>query len=379
MSFDQHRYEKLRLKLIDRNEGKVDNIYLDTLGIPTVGIGVALTARQHDRSMKLNTDHVDALADVMNLAPQKRRQLTELLQKHVGVQNAHKDESHSSLKGFLASEFGRDSQRVLGPMVRTQHKATDFAFESWDVLTSPKSPMQIKLSRQQTLDLFERVAPEYESRVDTLLKRVKCPPEALSEEQRSAIFSMVYHGAKGKAERTADAIGDYWRGDISSKKLQTRLEAESYDPKFPNRSRSELELLSHINERPQKRVMLDGQEAEPASALATLDQRGREVFDRIRPDLPVSVSDVAVLQATADILSAGLKRANSIENVALHNGAIFISADHTAGYASSRTIVDGREMRQDQALAQITNVNQQQEQANQQWMAQSHSKGSVLS
>lgn len=62
MPWDQQQYEALRLELIDRNEARVDNVYLDTLGIPTVGFGVALTARQRDRSMRVDQEHVDALA-----------------------------------------------------------------------------------------------------------------------------------------------------------------------------------------------------------------------------------------------------------------------------------------------------------------------------
>lgn len=34
MPWDQQQYEALRLELIDRNEARVDNVYLDTLGIP---------------------------------------------------------------------------------------------------------------------------------------------------------------------------------------------------------------------------------------------------------------------------------------------------------------------------------------------------------
>lgn len=43
MPFDQERYEQLRMQLVDRNEANVGNIYLDVLGIPTVGLGVALS------------------------------------------------------------------------------------------------------------------------------------------------------------------------------------------------------------------------------------------------------------------------------------------------------------------------------------------------
>jgi GH24 family phage-related lysozyme (muramidase) len=380
MPFNQARYEDLRLQLVDRNEANVRNIYLDVLGIPTVGIGVALTARQRDRSMALNHDHIDALADVMNLRPAQRQQLTGLLERQLTVQNDHVDERYNRLNQFLASDFGRDSQRVYGPIVNTTHQSPNGTSYSWDVLTSPQSPMQIRLTRQQSLALFDRIAPEYEGRVDATLRRANCPPEALSEEQRAAIYSMVYHGASGKASRTADAIGDYWRGEITENALQSRLRSAVNDPNFPERSRNELDFLSHIRERPQRgRASLEGSENDSQMASATLNQNDRAVFDRIRSGIGDSVSDSAVLQATADIRTAGLRRAESIDNVGLHNGAIFVSSDHTAGYASSKTMIEGQDIRPDQAMAQIRQVNQQQEQTTQQWAMQQPARSPVAS
>ncbi|MFZ5655866.1 MAG: hypothetical protein ACOY37_02175 [Pseudomonadota bacterium] len=227
-----------------------NHIYLDVLGIPTVGLGVALTARQADRTMALDENHVDALGDVLNLNPQQRQQLTGLLQDQLAVQNQHIDERHNSLRAFLASDFGQDSQRVLGPMVNTRHTSPSGASWSWDVLTSAESPMQVQLTHQQSLDLFDRVAPEYEGRLNNALRRGSCPAEALSEEQRAAIYSMVYQGATGKAQRTADAIGDYWRGELTEDQLRTRLRTVVNDPAFPERSRNELEFLENIEQRP---------------------------------------------------------------------------------------------------------------------------------
>lgn len=43
MPWGQQQYEALRLELIDRNEARVDNVCLDTLGIPTVSRPVDTT------------------------------------------------------------------------------------------------------------------------------------------------------------------------------------------------------------------------------------------------------------------------------------------------------------------------------------------------
>lgn len=120
--------------------------------------------------------------------------------------------------------------------------------------------MQVQLTHQQSLDLFNRVAPEYEGRLNNALRRGNCPPEALSEEQRAAIYSMVYQGATGKAQRTADAIGDYWRGEVTEDQLHARLRTVVNDPAFPERSRNELEFLENIEQRPVR-------QAQPPEAL----------------------------------------------------------------------------------------------------------------
>lgn len=250
MPFDQQRYEQLRADLVDRNEANVGNVYLDVFGIPTVGIGVALTARQADRTMAVDANHVAALAEAANLGADQRQQLTGLLRDHVAVQNRHIDERYNNLSAFLASDFGRESQRVLGPMVNTRHQSPDAASWSWDVLTSADSPMRVQLTHEQSVALFNRVAPEYEGRLGNVLRRAHCPAEALTEEQRAALYSMVYQGATGKAQRSADAIGDYARGELSEDQLRARLRTAVNDPAFPTRSRNELAFLEVIAPRP---------------------------------------------------------------------------------------------------------------------------------
>lgn len=229
---DQERYEALRANLLDRNEGSVNNIYLDPLGIPTVGIGVALTARQRDRSFRVDHDHVDALSDVLHLSGPQRQQLNGLLESQAVVQSRHRDESARNLPAFLAKPFGHESQEVLGPMVNTRHQTPGASFYSWDVLASPTSPMQIRLSHQQSIDLLQRVAPQYEDALKDTLNAAKCPPQALSEEQRAAIYSMVYQNSMNKASRTAHAIGEYWRGGITKDQLQSRLQHAVHDSKY---------------------------------------------------------------------------------------------------------------------------------------------------
>ncbi|MGG6463157.1 hypothetical protein [Solilutibacter silvestris] len=390
--FDQQRYEALRLQLVDRNEANVQNMYLDVLGIPTAGLGVAMTARQSDRSWELNSQHINALGDVLNLSMQQRQQLNGLLDRQLAVQNRHVDERHNTLRDFLDSDFGRESSSVLGPMINTRHNSPSGVSYSWDVLTSPQSPMQLNLTHQQSLDLFNRVAPEFETRVNAALHKAKCPQEALSEEQRAAVYSMVYQGASGKAVHSAQAIGDYWRGSITEDQLKARLQHTVHDPAFPERSRNELEYLDHIRQRPELQQAQPGQDSSRAghvyqagtdisadAVVAALEPKDRSIYDRIRSDAPHGVSDDVALQATADLKQAGLTNAQSIEKIALHNGALFITSNHTAGYAHSKTMVEGHQHDAAEAAQQIEQVNQQQQQQNLAFQQQQQSQSQTMS
>lgn len=98
-----------------------------------------------------------------------------------------------------------------------------------------------------------------------------------------------------------------------------------------------------------------------AAPRAMLNHSDQPIFDRIRSGVPEQVTDRHVLQATADLRAAGLNNASSIEKVALHDGAIFVTADHTAGYAHSKTTVNGTPPEPAQSIEQINQVNQQQQ------------------
>lgn len=278
MPWDQQHYETLRLELIDRNEARVDNVYLDTLGIPTIGFGVALTARQRDRSMRIDEEHVDSLVDVLNLDQAHRERLNALLADYVRVQNRHVDERFRNLVNFQGSQFGREAEEVLGPAVNTRHNGPNGIFYSWDILTNEQSPLRLTLTHEQSLELFQEIAPDYENRLDRILGRANCPPEALSEEQRAALYSMTYHGAAGKARRVAEPIGQYWRGEISEEQLQAQLQRAVHDPQFPQRSANELELLQTIERRPAPELQTEEQPLQQHGNASLPDTRDAQTL-----------------------------------------------------------------------------------------------------
>ncbi|WP_416191091.1 hypothetical protein [Neisseria sp. CCUG12390] len=245
-NFSNEKYLAARDRLVEKNENFINNIYLDTYGLPTAGIGVLLVERQKDRSWELNYSRVNLIADITKISDDDRRKLISTLEKYTDVLDKHKDKHYQTLADFRKSTFGKEAQSVLGDI--SFNKDT----RSWDVLTSAQSTMKLTMTNEQTLELYNRISSEYEVRLDTLLAKNKCPVEALSEEQRAGLYSMVYHGSTNKAGKMADAIGDYWRGEISEEKLRSRIKQYGTDQKFQERSENEIEYMNNIKQNPNK-------------------------------------------------------------------------------------------------------------------------------
>ncbi|KJJ23245.1 MULTISPECIES: hypothetical protein [unclassified Neisseria] len=263
-NFSTEKYIAARDRLVERNEAFIDNIYLDSYGLPTAGIGVLLVDRQRDRSWQLNHSRVNLLADVTNLSDLDREKLISTLEKYTDVLDRHRDEKYQNLAAFKNSAFGAEAKAVLGDI--SFNRTTS----SWDVLTSNQSTMKFKMTHDQTLKLYNSISSDYENRLDRLLREKNCPKEALSEEQRAGLYSMVYHGSRFKAGKMADAIGDYWRGEISEEQLLSRIQRDGMDSKFPERSRNEINYMIQIKERPNQRGVYNSVGLEDVSRVETL-------------------------------------------------------------------------------------------------------------
>ncbi|MBS0201058.1 MAG: hypothetical protein JSR70_11460 [Proteobacteria bacterium] len=192
----------------------------------------------------------------------------------------------------------------------------------------------------------------------------------------------IFHGttnALGVAATSlgAHGIGNFSNIDDSGKPHATVLTAEAKELAQQNSvsirhyrddvysARSKLHFVSDPN--PFEKIkgaiedMKNGMKPD-APPRAMLNDADRPVFDRIRSGVPEQINDQYILKATADSRSAGLRDASSIENVSLHNGAIFVTTDHTAGYAHSKTDVNAPVPDPAQSIAQIDRADQQQQQ-----------------
>lgn len=268
MAFDQKKYEAARDKLITNNEGVVNNIYLDTRGIPTAGKGVAFIATPNSRNGQRYTvdePKVNGLSEVLGLSDKDKAQFMKLMQQQAQNLNTFPRPVYPNKKGevnlnnFLKTPLGSASEQLFGPI--TTGKGGHF-----DVLTNNKSVMQIKFADQQSDELYRKTTIEDKERAlnKYVLNKVGCPKEALSENQRAALFSMVYHGAADKARAAASVIKQYSEGKISEEIYHKKMEATVLHPQFQGknnqflgRSRRELNLIQDVLPRITKHSALD--------------------------------------------------------------------------------------------------------------------------
>ena len=269
MAFDQKKYEAARDKLIISNERIVNNVYLDIWGIPTAGKGVALIAppnKYNGHRYTVDSSKVNELLQILELPDKDKSQFMTLMQKQADNLNTFprpdypKGKGQINLTNFLKSPLGNASEQLFGPITMGENK-------SFDILTNNKSVMQMKFTEQQSDKLYRTptIINKTERDLDKyVLNSVGCPKEALSENQRAALFSMVYHGAADKARAAASVIKQYSEGKISEEVYHKKMEATVLHPQFQGknnqflgRSRRELELIQDVIPRITKHSALD--------------------------------------------------------------------------------------------------------------------------
>ena len=246
------QYYQQRDELMLKNEGIVQNIYLDTRGIPTVGIGVALIYVDGKKATAtVDTQRVNKIAEYAHLSNPEKEQLMGLLQEQANNLKNNPRPSYPknkvgkverTLSNFLATPLGMASAKTFGTIDG----------RNWNILTDKQDKMQINFSTEQVNEFFKLVAPEYEIKLDNILKR-KGVKEAISEEQRAALFSLTYHGGEDlKGNRhlrlAIDRIKDYSEGRITKEQFESRIKEifGHVNGQFHSRRKGEGELLMHV-------------------------------------------------------------------------------------------------------------------------------------
>ena len=259
-----NQYYQQRDELMLKNEGIVQNIYLDTIGIPTVGIGVALIYVDRKKATAtVDTQRVNKIAEYAHLSNPEKEQLMGLLQEQANnlKNNPPPDyrNKRRTLSNFLATPLGIASAKTFGTIDG----------RNWNILTDKQDKMQINFSTEQVNEFFKIVAPEYEIKLDNILKRKGVPKEAISEEQRAALFSLTYHGGGNLKENrhlrlAIDGIKDYSEGRITKEQFESRIEEIFGHVKgqFHSRRKGEGELLMHVKP-PKPRVQQQHSSLDP--------------------------------------------------------------------------------------------------------------------
>lgn len=258
------QYYQKRDGLMLKNEGIVQNIYLDTRGIPTVGIGVALIYVDGKKAT-VDTQRVNKIAEYAHLSNPEKNQLMGLLQEqaHNLENNPPPDyrNKRRTLSNFRSTPLGIASEKTFGTINGGGH---------WNILTDAQDKMQIHFSTEQVNEFYKEItAPEYEKRLDRVLQRKGVPKEAISEDQRAALFSLTYHGgddlSKNRHLRLAvDRIKDYSEGRITKEQFESRIEKifGHVNGQFHSRRKVEGELLMHVKP-PKPRVQQQHSSLDP--------------------------------------------------------------------------------------------------------------------
>ena len=348
MAFNQRKYEAARDQLIVDNERIVNNVYLDIWGIPTAGKGVAFIATPNSRNGQRYTvdePKVNGLSEVLGLSDKDKAQFMKLMQQQAQNLNTFsrpvypKGIGQTNLTNFLKSPLGSASEQLFGPITMGEKK-------SFDILTNSKSVMQIKFTDQQSDELYRKTTIEEKEKIldRYVLNKVGCPKEALSENQRAALFSMVYHGAADKARAAASVIKQYSEGKISEEVYHKRMEATVLHPQFqgPNkqylgRSRRELNLIQDVIPRITKHSALDDLDnfTQTQVANAQLSPAAKKLAEQCEERLidfckrnNISASDPddyknIAMALTAKGIEARMSRVESV-NIDLNENSVFI-------------------------------------------------------
>ena len=240
------QYYQKRDGLMLKNEGIVQNIYLDTRGIPTVGIGVALIYVDGKKAT-VDTQRVNKIAEYTHLSSSEKEQLMGLLQEQAhNLENNPRPRypnNKRTLSNFRSTPLGIASEKTFGTING----------RNWNILTDAQDKMQIHFSTEQVNEFYKIIAPKYENDLDSALKIKGVPKEAISEEQRAALFSLTYHGGGNLKENrhlrlAIDGIKDYSEGRITKEQFESRIEKifGHVNGQFHSRRQGEGELLMHV-------------------------------------------------------------------------------------------------------------------------------------
>lgn len=248
-----------------------------------------------------------------------------------------------------------------------------FAGEQHDYIKRTHYDKLVDRLKDKGLDLSDRGHAVQDAMWSTA---VQYGPGSDKKPGGSGVFLKAMEGKFGKDydlqkisdKEIIEAVQDYKADHV--KELFPRVKKQRTLDSLENRAENEkADLLKLADQEPSIKKQssidpTDEKSIKSSHAVDSLDARDRAIFDRIRFGAPESVKDDAVFQATADLKRAGLTSAQSIDKVAFHNGALFVTSDHTAGYAHSKTVVEGRHQDPAQASQQIEQVNLQQQQQN---------------
>ena len=219
-------YLAVRNAVILRVESFYPRVYLDTLGIPTISIGVnllpkgmngqvaiakprvAIIEQQVSKTLTLFRSQLQALADIINSTPAPQN-ITKLSQ-------------------LRATARGQATQKLLRLATKKTPAGDAYVFEVLDW-----AEQGIELTPAQSTYLVNALADSYENRLDQRLKNVQFNPETLNVNQRAALFAMEWHGKGTYTVKIAQGMAQ--TGTTPAQVTQLFTDAAGNNPAFVQR------------------------------------------------------------------------------------------------------------------------------------------------
>ena len=393
------QYYQKRDGLMLKNEGIVQNIYLDTRGIPTVGIGVALIYVDGKKAT-VDTQRVNKIAEYTHLSSSEKEQLMGLLQEQAhNLENNPRPRypnNRQTLSNFRSTPLGIASEKTFGTING----------RNWNILTDAQDKMQIHFSTEQVNEFYKIIAPKYENDLDSALRIKGVPKEAISEEQRAALFSLTYHGGGNLKENrhlrlAIDGIKDYSEGRITKEQFESRIEKifGHVNGQFHSRRQGEGELLMHVKP-PKPRVQqhssldpnhnLDNFAHQTQVANAQLSPAAKKLAEQCEEQLidfckrnNISASDPddyknIAMALTAKGVEARMSRVESV-NVDLNENSVAIFSHEPDLRYASVMAHDAVKISAEQSMLNIQNTEQELAQQRNNQMAQNQQNSPRLS
>lgn len=184
-------YVSTRNAVLLRVESFHPRIYFDTVGIPTISVGVNLIPKGSNGKVAIAEDRIAIIElELGKKLPEFREQLKQVVDI---VNSTPTPVGAINLNKFFETERGKALGDILDISVKRtpSGEAVVFEVDDW-------ADLGINLTPAQSNKLVNSIVGQYEDRLDRTLIKNGIDPANLDSEQRASLLAMVWHGKPGQ-------------------------------------------------------------------------------------------------------------------------------------------------------------------------------------